>query len=46
MTKIRNQLPNESDYNYAKFVEAVKTLGDKYILAKPVPKPDKVGWKL
>lgn len=44
--KIRDQLPNESDYNYAKFVEAVKTLGDRYILAKPVPKPAQVEWKL
>lgn len=46
MIKVRQQLPNESDYNYAKFVEAVKTLGDKYILAKPVQKPEKVEWRL
>lgn len=46
MNKVRDQLPNESDHNYAKFVEAVKTHGDKYILAKPVPKPTQVEWKL
>lgn len=44
--KIRDQLPNEPDTNYAKFVEAVKTLGDHYILAKTVQRPEKVEWKL
>ena len=46
MTEIRERFANESEKNYQKFVDAVRLLGDKYILAVPVQKPEKVEWRL
>lgn len=40
------QLPGESDYNYEKRLKALEYLGEKWILAKAVQKPEKVEWRL